>query len=177
MLSMFVVPSVMTATRSEVRGEAALEQVRDDQREENEGLDEGQTENHRRLDAGSRAGITGDTFECCGGSAALTEGATEDADADGQAGADADPAERIELVGCAFLRERHSGEKNHRGRDHGRQGKLALERHPDLLLSDHTPQRGLMLRMKNRLTHGARGTFRRVCPPRGPGRLCQRAPL
>src|SRR5690242_5616565 len=82
----------ISETSSEVRGEAALEQVRDDQGEQNERLDEGQAENHRRLDACSRAGISGDTFECGGSGAALTEGTTENRDADRNAGAHADPA-------------------------------------------------------------------------------------
>ncbi len=160
---------------SERCGQAALEPVRDDQREENERLDERQAENHRRLDTSGCARIARDAFERGGCGTTLTEGTTEDCKSDGKAGAHAEPAERIELVRCAFLRKRHGGEEDHRGRDG--EGKLALERHPDLLLSDHAPRRGLMLRMKNSFGPWGAGNFLTGLSPRGPGRLYERAPL
>jgi len=51
-----------------------VEQERDGEGEEHERLDERQTENHRGLDAGSRAGVPADAFERRRGSLLLQEG-------------------------------------------------------------------------------------------------------
>src|SRR5689334_9123385 len=50
----------------EALSDLALEQERDEEREQNERLDEREAENHRRLDARSGAGVTADALERSG---------------------------------------------------------------------------------------------------------------
>src|SRR6186713_2899401 len=63
----------------------ALEQVRDEDREEHERLDQSETENHRRLNARRSARVTADTFERGRRRAPLTKTATEHRQADREA--------------------------------------------------------------------------------------------
>ena len=103
-----------------LRGDERLEEERDDEAEEHERLDQREAENHRGLDARGGARVTRDALERGSGRAALTEGATEDAETDGEACAARCPHVHVVLVGArlsGLLRER--SERNEKRGDEG----------------------------------------------------------
>src|SRR5262249_19850034 len=77
-------PRSLGATRRASGVDLPLEEERDDPREQDEGLDQGETEDHRRLNARRGAWVARDPLEGSSRSPALAHRAAEGGDADGE---------------------------------------------------------------------------------------------
>src|SRR5262245_34031163 len=108
----------------------AVEQERDGECEEHQRLDERETENHRGLDAGRRAGVPADAFERRSGSPALTERTTEGRQRDREARAER--CRRLNIEGVRAAARTLLGESRRRdecGHRAGDEGQLLLIEH------------------------------------------------
>src|SRR5690348_12835520 len=105
----------------------ALEEERDDEAVNRDRLDEGETDDHRGLEAVGRARVAADGFHRRGNRAALAHAAAESAEAHRETRADADQAGRAGPFAFGSHRDRSSRQ----AREHG--ARKQREEHGELL--------------------------------------------